>query len=228
MTVLVLVHGAWHGGWVWKRLTPHLRSRGYHVLTPTLPGADSQTGVGLRDQVRALRALLALQVAPVVLAHSYAGLVAREVAAGIPHQVERLVLIDAWIAANGQSLLDLAPPWFVDWCASQVTGEGRARFISPPPPALFGVVDLDDLRWLDQRLRPQPWATFAEPTSLNPAITEIAGTAIVCDPPSMPFAELAAAAGYPIQRISSGHDVMLTNPARLASLLETLISAPPT
>ena len=31
----VLVHGGFHGGWCWSRLTPLLRARGHTVFTPT-------------------------------------------------------------------------------------------------------------------------------------------------------------------------------------------------
>ena len=34
----VLVHGAWHGGWCWKRVSPLLRELGHEVFTPTLTG----------------------------------------------------------------------------------------------------------------------------------------------------------------------------------------------
>jgi hypothetical protein len=37
-TTFVLVHGAWHGGWCWKKLTPLLRSAGHEVFAPTLTG----------------------------------------------------------------------------------------------------------------------------------------------------------------------------------------------
>ena len=38
MTTFVLVHGAWHGGWCWKRVAKHLRSQGHEVHTPSLSG----------------------------------------------------------------------------------------------------------------------------------------------------------------------------------------------
>jgi pimeloyl-ACP methyl ester carboxylesterase len=38
MVTFVLVHGAWHGGWSWKRVRPLLTARGYDVFTPTLTG----------------------------------------------------------------------------------------------------------------------------------------------------------------------------------------------
>ena len=34
----VLVHGAWHGGWCWRRVTDLLERQGHKVFTPTLTG----------------------------------------------------------------------------------------------------------------------------------------------------------------------------------------------
>ena len=34
----VLVHGAWHGGWCWRRVADLLRKDGHLVFTPTLTG----------------------------------------------------------------------------------------------------------------------------------------------------------------------------------------------
>src|SRR5262249_742551 len=34
----VLVHGAWHGGWCWKKVVPLLRAAGHDVYTLTLTG----------------------------------------------------------------------------------------------------------------------------------------------------------------------------------------------
>jgi dienelactone hydrolase len=36
--VFVLVHGAWHGGWCWRRVAGALRAAGHVVFTPTLTG----------------------------------------------------------------------------------------------------------------------------------------------------------------------------------------------
>ena len=38
MATFVLVRGAWHGGWCWKRVAALLRRAGHEVLTPTLTG----------------------------------------------------------------------------------------------------------------------------------------------------------------------------------------------
>src|SRR5690606_15601583 len=41
----VLLHGAWHGGWCWKRVAEPLRAEGHAVYTPT------QTGLGERSHL---------------------------------------------------------------------------------------------------------------------------------------------------------------------------------
>ena len=34
----LLIHGAWHGGWVWTEISEILSYQGYSVSTPTLTG----------------------------------------------------------------------------------------------------------------------------------------------------------------------------------------------
>src|SRR3954453_23514216 len=38
MSIFVLVHGAWGGGWVWKKVIPLLRAAGHDVHAPTATG----------------------------------------------------------------------------------------------------------------------------------------------------------------------------------------------
>jgi hypothetical protein len=57
MTVFVLVHGGWHGGWCWRRLAPLLRAGDHEVHAPTLTGLGDRAhlaapGVGLATPSR--------------------------------------------------------------------------------------------------------------------------------------------------------------------------------
>jgi hypothetical protein len=38
MTIYVLVHSSWHGGWCWQKVLPFLRQDNLAVYTPTLTG----------------------------------------------------------------------------------------------------------------------------------------------------------------------------------------------
>ena len=43
MTPFVLVHGAWHGSWCWKRVRTSLQAKGHDVFTPTLTGVAERS-----------------------------------------------------------------------------------------------------------------------------------------------------------------------------------------
>jgi len=42
MAMFVLVHGAWGGGWVWKKVVPLLRAAGHDVHAATASGLDDR------------------------------------------------------------------------------------------------------------------------------------------------------------------------------------------
>src|SRR5207344_1939018 len=56
----VLVHGAWHGGWCWRRVADRLGGRGHRVFTPTL------TGLGERAHLLHSKVDLSLHIADVL------------------------------------------------------------------------------------------------------------------------------------------------------------------
>src|SRR5262245_43944588 len=56
----VLVHGAWHGGWCWRRVADILERRGHKVYTPTL------TGLGERSHLMTSSINLDTHIADVV------------------------------------------------------------------------------------------------------------------------------------------------------------------
>ena len=87
MATYVLVHGAWHGGWCWGRVTPLLRAAGHVVYTPTLTGLGERAhllspaidlGTHVEDVVRVLHYEDLSDV--VLVGHSYGGMVITGVA----------------------------------------------------------------------------------------------------------------------------------------------------
>lgn len=223
MSTYVLVHGAWHGGWCWDRVASRLRQGGHDVHAPTLSGMgidDSSAGsdVGLRTHVDDdVHLLLAEDLRDdVLVGHSYAGYVVREAADRLPERVSRLVLVDAWVGNDGDSLESRAPEWFRDWLDQGTSG----GLITTPPASAVGITDPDDVAWIEPLLRPQPRLTFSEPTRLGGAVESIPCEAIVCTPGNgMPFATWAQDFGWPVTEIASGHDVMVTAPEDLVRAL---------
>ncbi len=77
-TTFVLVHGAWHGGWCWRRVADLLEQRGHKVFAPTLTGlgershllrADTNMDTHIADIVNLVRWEDLHRV--VLVAHSY-------------------------------------------------------------------------------------------------------------------------------------------------------------
>ena len=105
MSTFVLVHGAWHGGWCWQKLTPVLEAAGHRVLTPDLPGrgpeAKGLSGLTLDDYADFLSFTLAAENEPVILVgHSlgaHAGLAAMGVDRSLPIRALVSLAGNVWI-----------------------------------------------------------------------------------------------------------------------------------
>src|SRR5256885_3930233 len=64
----VLVHGAWHGGWCWRRVADLLEKRGHKVFAPTL------TGLGERSHLMSGNIKLATHITDVANVIKWEGL----------------------------------------------------------------------------------------------------------------------------------------------------------
>jgi hypothetical protein len=48
MTDFVLIHGAWHGAWCWRRVLPALWQQGHRAFTVSLTGVACWWGTATR------------------------------------------------------------------------------------------------------------------------------------------------------------------------------------
>jgi pimeloyl-ACP methyl ester carboxylesterase len=108
VSVFVLVHGGWHGGWCWARLRPLLEVAGHRVLTPDLPGhGENRTPPSERPWERyatSIADLVAAEAAPVILVgHSSGGMVISGVARRRPDAIAALVYLAAFLLPEGVS-----------------------------------------------------------------------------------------------------------------------------
>ena len=101
---IVLEHGAWADASGWAGVIKILQREGYTVDAPPNPLR------GLSEDAGYLANYLEKITGPVVLVgHSYGGAVITNAATGNP-KVKALVYVDAFIPAQGQSLLQLVSP----------------------------------------------------------------------------------------------------------------------
>lgn len=231
MSTFVLVHGAWHGSWCWKRVRDLLRAQGHNVHTPTLTGVGERShllarGVNLETHIDNIANLIRWEeLSDVVLCgHSYGGCVITGVADRIPDRIGALVYLDAFIPKNGERLLDLLPP---EQHAGMMEGMKTAGegWKAPPIPAEVFKVNAQDAAWVNRQCTPQPFATFEQRISLTGAgdsignVTYIRAGEFRDGSPFAPFYERAKARGWKTLSVPCGHDVMLDLPEELAQAL---------
>lgn len=180
----VLVHGAWHGGWVWDELADALRAQGHTVTTPTL------TGLGENAHALTNATTLEMHVDNIV-AHinmwnlenvdlvgwSYGGMVTTGVLARIPDKIRSMIYLDAFVPENGKSLADYAGP-----AADQLFLPSKTA--DQPIPAIpaeaFGVQDASLVAFVNARTTPQPWRTFYDAAVAPATRPDIPYTYVVC------------------------------------------------
>src|SRR5688500_11127625 len=102
MATFVLVHGAWGGGWAWKRVAPLLRRQGHEVFTPTLTGLGERAHLTSRDvnldtHIRDIENLLLYEDLEnvVLVGWSYGGMVVTGVLDRVPERLAHVVYLDA-------------------------------------------------------------------------------------------------------------------------------------
>ena len=154
MTVFVLVHGGWHGGWCWQEVAERLRCSGHRVYTPTLTGladrshlfsADIDLDTHIADVVNLARWEDLSEF--VLCGHSYGGMVITGAADALRGRVSAAVYLDAFLPTDGDWLFDLA-------------GWPTPTQIAMPTPstAAFGLAETYRSR-VDPKLTPHPTRT---------------------------------------------------------------------
>lgn len=230
MATFVLVHGAWHGSWCWKRVRTALQRQGHDVFTPTLTGIGERAHlltpqVNLETHINDVLNLIRWEELDdiVLCGHSYAGCVVSSVVDRIPERISRLIYLDAFVPETGKSLHDCLPEdqraMQLDLCRQ--VGEG---WKVPPIPAEVFNVNTADRAWVDRQCTMQSLATFQQPVLRTgrplPAdkVTYILATGWEGSP-FVQFHERAKLAGWHTLSLDCGHDVMLDRPAELVRIL---------
>lgn len=245
MATFVLIHGAWHGGWCWWKTAPLLRAAGHRVLAPSLTGlgdrqhlaallppASINLDLHIQDIAQLLRAHDLNQA--ILVAHAYAGMVITGVAEILPRRIAALVYVNGVAPDDGEAMVDQLAAVRGPEFAARIRRQIAAGDPFLPPPASgaeiarrWAVADPDDQAFLLPRLSPQPAATFAQPVRVaNPEAAALRREFILCGRSGFdPVAAKAAASGWGIHHIDTGHDPMVTAPEQLSRILRDIAAA---
>lgn len=107
----VIVHGAWGGGWSFKKVDSLLTAAGSKVYRPTLTGQGERVHlatpeIGLSTHIQdVVNTILFEDLRNVILVgHSYGGMVVTGVADSIPERISKLIYLDAFVPEDGESV----------------------------------------------------------------------------------------------------------------------------
>ena len=171
MAMFVIVHGAWGGGFSWRKIRPLLAAKGHTVLTPTLTGLGERAhlasaAVDLDTHVSDVVAVLETEDLRevILLGHSYGGMVVTGVADRVPERLAHLAYLDAFAPRDGDSVMSLQPAENAKAMRERLVDGWR---LPPNPPAADTPEAERD--WLAARRQDQPFATFTQSIRLTGA-----------------------------------------------------------
>ena len=110
-STILIVHGAWGGGWSFKKVDELLTNKGANVYRPTLSGLGEKThllskDINLKTHINdIINVILYEELSEIILVgHSYGGMVITGVADSIPQRIRKLVYLDAIVPVNNESV----------------------------------------------------------------------------------------------------------------------------
>ncbi len=227
MSTFVLVHGAWQGGWCWKRVVSLLRQSGHDVFTPTLTGLGERAHllsdkIDLDTHIQDILGVIQFEdLSDIVLCgHSYGGMIVTAVADQVPEKVRSLVYLDALIPADGQNALSVLP---AD-AASGLRDSARGYRVAPGPAEAFAV-NAQDQAWVDRLNVDHPLKSFEQPVRLQDKWKKVGRKTYIYATGWTPgigqpfFERIQQETGWQAVSMDCGHYVMVDMPNELTQSL---------
>ncbi|HET9646158.1 MAG TPA: alpha/beta hydrolase family protein [Burkholderiaceae bacterium] len=224
MADFVLVHGAWHGAWCWKRILPGLWSAGHRAFAVSLTGVGERShqlspDIRLATHVQDVAAVIDAEELEqaILVGHSYAGMLITAVGHRMPDRIKCLVYLDAVIPLDGES--------WSSGHAPQTQAQRRKSIlevgvIPPAEPEVFGLQG-DDADWVRRRQTPQPGGVYDDVLRFDSRRVEaIPRIFIDCTNPALPTIDVSRRRareqrGWKVVEIATGHDAMISAPQEL-------------
>ncbi len=139
--VILFVHGAWGGGWQFRKVAPLLESRGYTVYRPSLTGLGERAHlatpmVGLDTHIEDIVNVIRFENLHdvILVGHSYGGMVVTGVADRVPDRIKRVIYLDAMLPNDGDSIATLRPTEAAALLAKAHDGFIPAWWVKPDKP----------------------------------------------------------------------------------------------
>lgn len=233
MADIVVVHGAWGGGWEWTRVVALLRAEGHRAHAVTLTGLGDRAhlagpAITLATHTEDILALIEMEdLHDVVLCgHSYGSMPVTEAAGRAGGVVAAVLYLDGFIPVVGESMLDLVPADFAELLRS--TADDGWSVPCPFEIDSGGPMTGELAAWYEARSRPQPLRTFTDPVSVEAESATRCGYVRYLDGGSqLTFvrsgAERAAKRNWWMRDVAGIHDSQVTAPELVARAIREFV-----
>ena len=226
MAAIVLIHGAYQGGWIWQPVAARLRAMGHNVFAPSLDGCAERahalrpgiTNASHGAEIAELLRFEDLQDA-ILVGTSCGGMVMAAAAERARERIARLVFADALALLDGETLGDIvARPTAVD--TELATGVPKADAAN----RLFRDLEPGLRDWAAARTTLHPRAAMAAAMEL-PSFWQQRWDADVvwcrrsANPPLAHQRRTADKLGARWHEIDTGHYPMLSAPDELVAII---------
>ena len=228
----LVCHGAWSAGWAWKKVHPLMSKAGHRLLTPSYTGLGerahlAQPEIGLDTHITDMLNVIRYEDLRdfVLIGHSYGGMVATGVADRARDKVRQLVYIDAFVPADGQSLLDFLPE--SEQRRMREGAQSGDGWRVPPNPTPSDTSP-EDVAWLSERRVPTPLKCFETKLKLENGPLTLPRHYIYATrfPPVNVFGQFAKMTkndpAWRYHEIDASHSPNVTAPEALMALLEKI------
>ena len=219
--VYVIVHGAWGGGWAFKKVDSLLREKGCIVYRATLTGQGERAhlaskDVGLNTHINDVVNLILYEDLHdiILVGHSYGGMVVTGVADSVAGRIKKLIYLDAFVPENGESVMNIIGSRN-DWI-KQMAKDG---FIIPAwvPEGKLPPKDVPhSLKTFTDNIVLKNPARLKLPT--NYILTVAKGTASK-DDDFASQADRATKKGWPVSQLEADHNPQWSAPEAFVELL---------
>lgn len=226
MANIVLIHGAYQGGWIWKPVAERLRAAGHTVYAPSLDGCGNRKsqlrpGIDTESHAQEIVDLLFYEDLDdvVLVGTSSGGMVMASAAENARERISRVVFADALALFNGEKIRDI-----VTRPAAVNTDDGLGPTRQDAIGRMFVGMDPAVADWAADRLTLHPRLVFEQPVKLASFWeSQWDATVIYCpqaENPGEPHQRRCAEKlGAKWEVIDTGHYPMLSTPDELARII---------
>jgi pimeloyl-ACP methyl ester carboxylesterase len=228
MATFFVAHGAWSGGWAWKKMRPLMAARGHELYAPTQTGIGERAHLAHRDlnlesHIQDMLAVLEFEDVrnAILIGHSYGGMVATGAADRARERFTQLVYLDAFAPEDGQSAADYMPAARSEAIRKSAIDGWKVPPFNPIPPDTSPA----DVAWVAPRRVAQPLGCFEQKLVLKNGPLSLPRTYIYAQrhnagDPFRQFMDRARKQGWPVYEMDASHSPHVTAPEALMEILE--------